>query len=273
MNAKQYIGNNLEHDYFLKVASANAIYLKLVPDGVLLRPKELQELVQKLHKATNPYTPLFHNLLLSYSNEITGKTRLYAVTQTAMDIIAKIQAQKFKAQELARIPNREPSRISIDPSQFFELSIREMNNKLALFAQYFHKPKGSEVVVFGGDLVYDTNTGKIINVLRPEVQEAEELFRKVILYVHFTKAETIILPPGKSNGKSRKQGKITNDTTRPITIIDSRWNTEVIRKEGFDVAGHFRLQPKGPKHDQYYELIFIEPFRKYGYVRQQKKLD
>lgn len=63
------------------------------------------------------------------------------------------------------------------------------------------------------------------------------------------------------NGLSRYK----NDTGLDITYLTSKWFTNIVRTEGFDVSGHFRLQPKKVNGKWTKELIWIMPFKKHGY--------
>lgn len=65
--------------------------------------------------------------------------------------------------------------------------------------------------------------------------------------------------------------KIVNDLGFDVTIIDSTWFTNIIHDKEFNVRGHFRLQPIGPGREQR-KLIWVNDFKKNGYVRQAKKL-
>jgi hypothetical protein len=58
-------------------------------------------------------------------------------------------------------------------------------------------------------------------------------------------------------------------TTQKIDYLDCSWYTTIIRNEGFNVRGHFRLQPCG-KGKQDKKLIYIHEFRKHGYIRRAR---
>lgn len=99
-----------------------------------------------------------------------------------------------------------------------------------------------------------------------DVKTIEEFVYKLLCFVFLIENEEETLKAGEKKG-TRKQGKIINTLPIPITIINSKWNVTSVRSEGFDVSGHFRLQPtnNGTK------MIFINPFRKYGYIRRAAK--
>jgi len=86
----------------------------------------------------------------------------------------------------------------------------------------------------------------------------------MILFMKYVDLETKFVNGGR---KDHHAGvKYVNDTKRKIEILDSHWFTTIVRSEGFEVTGHFRLQPyKDGK-----KLIWIEKFDKKGYTRTAK---
>lgn len=98
-----------------------------------------------------------------------------------------------------------------------------------------------------------------------EMRKYDELIFKILCFFYLSENTEVVVPPGQSHG-TRKSGKVLNDTPVPVTIVNSNWNVTSVRTEGFDVSGHFRLQPTktGVK------MIFINPFRKHGYIRHAK---
>ena len=124
--------------------------------------------------------------------------------------------------------------------------------------------KGIKYYVFG----IDPHSGRLLfpNDDKNEDFEKEMMnFVKLLLFTELSEIETVILNPGQSNG-TKKEGKHLNESSVPVTIVDSTWNKNIIRTEGFTVRGHLRLQPHGPCR-QYRKLIFIDEFEKQGYSR------
>ena len=93
-------------------------------------------------------------------------------------------------------------------------------------------------------------------------------FAKTITIDMFTKyadVETNILKP-KTKTKIFNC-KYINDTDFNITHLDSKWFTNLVQSNSFNVRGHFRLQPyKNTK-----KLIWIDEFKKHGYTSKAKK--
>lgn len=60
-------------------------------------------------------------------------------------------------------------------------------------------------------------------------------------------------------------------SSQNIDFLDCSWYTTIVRNQGFNVRGHFRLQPCGVgKKDK--KLIYIHEFQKHGYVRRARIL-
>jgi hypothetical protein len=76
--------------------------------------------------------------------------------------------------------------------------------------------------------------------------------------------ETKIVAKGKKIAHGRQE--YFNKTALPVEILDSTWFTTIVRREGFQVSGHFRLQPVGPERSER-KLIWIDRYEKGGYVR------
>lgn len=114
------------------------------------------------------------------------------------------------------------------------------------------------------------NTGELTGFFDDQARSMEETFYKLLCFFFLSENEEIIVNPGKSYGTKKQPDVLTNDATVPITIVNSCWNITSIRTEGFDVRGHFRLQPCGPGLTET-KMIFIQPFKKEGYVRKAAK--
>jgi hypothetical protein len=76
----------------------------------------------------------------------------------------------------------------------------------------------------------------------------------------------------KNSGNTFFNCKYVNNTNKNLKVLDSLWFTTLIQSEGFNVRGHFRLQPKKHEGKWTRELIWIDEFQKKGYVRLAGKL-
>lgn len=97
-----------------------------------------------------------------------------------------------------------------------------------------------------------------------ELLDMEDDAIRIMIYLYLSELEFEFLPAGRksiSNGK-----KVVNKSKLDVTLVDSKWNTQVIRGDGFDVNGHLRLQPYGEGRNKT-KLIWIDKFRKHGYTR------
>lgn len=113
------------------------------------------------------------------------------------------------------------------------------------------------------------NTGELCEHFDDDkVKNIEEFCYKLLCFVYLTENDEVILPPNAKIG-TRKSGLILNDIKSNITIINSRWNTDVVRLEKFGVRGHFAIRWVGEGRSSA-RLVFIEPFEKNGYTRKAK---
>lgn len=101
----------------------------------------------------------------------------------------------------------------------------------------------------------------------------KEMYRTVVtvgMFKSYAQVETKILPP------NQKRRDITclyrNNTDFTVTYLDCKWFTTLVKSEGFNVRGHFRLQPKKKDGKWTRELIWINEFRKHGYTARARIL-
>lgn len=97
-----------------------------------------------------------------------------------------------------------------------------------------------------------------------------EQFLQLLIFTELAPLQTVVLKPNQSTGRFGFF-KTRNESTQDIVIVDSTWNKTIVVVGKFAVRGHFRLQPCG-KDRLERELIFINEFKKNGYVRQAKVL-
>jgi len=90
------------------------------------------------------------------------------------------------------------------------------------------------------------------------------------MFKSYAQVETKILA-GKSKIKGRGY-KHLNETNLEICFLDSKWFTNLVKSDSFNVSGHFRLQPKKKEGSWTKELIWINEFLKTGYTSKARIL-
>lgn len=195
---------------------------------------------------------------------------IFFMTEPAIKLIDKIKLNGDNGILEVMNIKVKAAKIILDKNSFFCFEHNTNENILTVLYSHSIKNKQDEnlnYVVFG----YNTKTKTIQLGDNDDDRKYEELFRKIVLYLFYTDKETEFIGADKTNGKSKKNGKIKNSTKQDLVIVDSKWNVDVIRNEGFDVSGHFRLQPYGSNDNRNYRIIYIEPYIKNGYKRIGKK--
>jgi len=116
------------------------------------------------------------------------------------------------------------------------------------------------------EIACESNTDKVIDWILLQ-------FREVIVFSMFksyAQVETkILLPNSKTKGILCKY---VNQTKLKLTYLDSKWFTNLVKSDGFNVRGHFRLQPMKKNGEWTKELIWIAEFEKTGYTAPARKI-
>lgn len=107
------------------------------------------------------------------------------------------------------------------------------------------------------------------NFSKDRLEKIDTFIYALLCFVYLSDIEEITLRPGQTEG-TKKTGKTLNNTEFPVTIINSRWNVTVTVKGEFGVSGHFAIRWVG-KGREIKRVVWIEPFKKKGMVRQSKK--
>ncbi|KAA6438870.1 hypothetical protein FEM33_15255 [Dyadobacter flavalbus] len=89
------------------------------------------------------------------------------------------------------------------------------------------------------------------------------------LFQLYADSELKVVKPNQTL-KKLDLGYIKNESPFEITYLNSNWFTTLVRSEGFEVRGHFRLQPKKVDGEWTKELIWISDFVKSGYTSKSK---
>ncbi len=135
----------------------------------------------------------------------------------------------------------------------------------------FHKGSKNEGVSNWVMFYLNRITGELCDHFKhQDVTSIEEFIYKLLCFVFLSDNEEILVEPGRKYG-TKKQGKVINELTIPLTVINSRWNVTTIRTDSFGVRGHFALRRVGEGRVNT-RMVFIQPFEKKGYVRRAANL-
>lgn len=191
--------------------------------------------------------------------------KLYAVRKTVLDGLSRIKLKNEpNLMYLDQIPNCKRMYM-LSPDEFI---VMRKNGQDIHILRFLASPNEKGVYYQWNFTRIDIEENYISTSNDDFATESISLFLKLITFVELTEIDVIEIP-GYSKFGTRNTGKIMNETDLKITIIDSRWNTVVIRTEGFDVSGHFSLRAVGKGRTEK-KLIWINPYRKHGYIRNAK---
>lgn len=115
-------------------------------------------------------------------------------------------------------------------------------------------------------MCYDYKRSFKIDSPSKEKEEIENIVSRLIvvkLFKTYAEVETKELLP-HSNIKGDNCNYV-NDTQLPITYLDSKWFTNLVKSDSFTVSGYFCLQPYGQELKQH-KLIWINEYTKSGYT-------
>lgn len=194
----------------------------------------------------------------------------HVLSKTAIETAKKIQlhvdSDGFNAKFLSRIPNG--TRRVYLLGEYNACYIRMNNGMLSMLGTWLIKGDDGLLYFRFWNTILDTVTGNIscgINLEFPfDVPQMLE-YLQVMTFVELSELTVLNLKPGK-RVKEKKEKYINESGNDMMVIVDSVWNVRGIRTEGFDVTGHLRMQPCGINREDR-KLIFIEGYRKNGYVR------
>ena len=203
-----------------------------------------------------------------FTSILESKVKSYLIRKTAMEVIDKIKINgSFDSKVFLRIPVQK-AEIVLNENQLYRYWF-DGNLLRGILIQKVSTTFGPEIRYDSFSICPETG-GKSENIYSDtKVKDiAERLFR-ILIFLYFSEITQVILKP---NGKTGTQSteKYKNDLNQTFIIVDTTWNRISIRTDGFPVSGHFRLQPCG-KNNEDRILIFIEEYRKNGYVRGAKK--
>lgn len=195
----------------------------------------------------------------------------YLVAQTAIEMTKriKIDEDKFDVKFLSKVKDQKITFL-LGANKF----IRYVKKAGVIFAIQVDTREVEEKGLYMDYTTFKINTitGDINYANKPIEPLTEpdfKFFVQLLVFTELSKLEIKILNPKEKFG-TRKLGKYINESNQRVTVIDSVWNKMVVRTTGFNVSGHWRFQKCGKNFSEI-EYIFIEEFRKKGYVRMPKK--
>lgn len=100
-------------------------------------------------------------------------------------------------------------------------------------------------------------------------------FVQLLLFKFYAKIKEVTVKPNtkvKIDSTKILSPSIKNETNLNLIYVDSLWDKTIIVAGEFKVSGHWRMQPYGNRDNQYYQLIWIDEFKKHGYIRQAGKV-
>lgn len=110
---------------------------------------------------------------------------------------------------------------------------------------------------------------------KEKMQQVDNLLYSTIVsvenFIRYANVETKFIEANSK--KIDNYFKCVNESNSDIKIYDSKWFTNIVNQNQFNVRGHFRLQPKkDDKGNWTKELIWINEFTKNGYTSKAKIL-
>ena len=190
-------------------------------------------------------------------------------TKTAIEVCKKIKVDKFKP-SILKIKTPKKYTFLIDDKHFYrvflngsEILVLHIKKEDLANGQSYLSYDSFKILPNENRVVYPPNQNDYLN----DKHFVE--FIKLLIFTEYSELQEVVIKPNQSYG-TKKQGKYLNETSQNFVLVDSTWNSIIIRKDGFGVIGHFRLQPIG-KNREDRKLIYISEFFKNGYIRNAKR--
>lgn len=195
--------------------------------------------------------------------------KCYYITKTIIEKIDLLKIKNYNWNVFSEI-NLGKYVFIFDNNSLLSFSVRDVSIDFfylsALSSNDFYKPKYLRFFL-------DKSTFEMSNEFDDkDMSEAAKHIYKLFCFFFLSENTEIIINAGRSHGTRKQINNLSNDLNLPVTIVNSNWNITSIRTDGFNVSGHFRLQPCGLQFSET-KMIFIEPFKKHGYIRKAIKDD
>ncbi|MVN79269.1 hypothetical protein GO988_23295 [Hymenobacter sp. HMF4947] len=243
----------IENQY-LGLALKNPARAAVLKDAAVFAANAYAEAVGVSEVATK--RDVLNRMLLFLLNPYTPN---YLLTEPAQQVISRIKVgDLFDIEILRTLPENK--------TLFYNFLVGKDRvlycewNKNELYVIDLQRYADSPAIKRSVSLISLTASPKLFD---PTTVEAI----RCLMFLNLTAPELIQLAAGKKLG-TRAQGHY-NATSLPVVLVDSTWNKYLVRTEGFEVSGHFRLQRCGPGNAEL-KLTWIKPYQKHGYVRLPK---
>lgn len=250
-------------------------YIQPVQD-VTLKTKAMASFVELFSKEmliTTDSEEILESFGISRSqlNLLNNVNYLMAVPALELAKRIKIDEDKFDVRFLSKVKDKKITFL-LGKNNFIRF-MKHGDEIFAIMVSTEIKPEEGLYMKYCSFKI-NTRTGVISYMDNPNSPLSDEKFRlfiQLLIFTELSELEVKVLKPNEKSGKTRREGKVINDSRENVTVVDSTWNKIIVRTEGFAVRGHFRLQQCGEGFTDR-KLIFISEFQKEGYIRRPKSI-
>ena len=145
---------------------------------------------------------------------------------------------------------------------------------LTMWTTVFSNPESKGFICFRSD--FDKSNSETIsgNVSKFNIsddayqlgQNAMSGVATLFTFLHFVEMEEKLIKAKTKETQKTKKERDTNLSDFDVTMITSHYFTKIYVEGGFEVSGHWRLQPHGEGSKER-KMIYIQPYVKSGYTR------
>ena len=211
------------------------------------------------------WTPEMREVMFSEPKRVMldiDKVKVYLIRKTVQEMCAKINFKDEKKFDYLDKISEGNKILVLDENRFYKY----YRDGYRIVVCYFEKGKLSyNYTMFNFEL--DMKFESKPNVAR--AQEIEERFIQLVMFLEYAPHTTKLLAPNQKDG-TRNDGKVINDSTYGLIIVDSEWNKIIVRTDGFavgaDTGGFLALRAYGTGRYQR-RFVWIMPYEKQGYTR------
>jgi hypothetical protein len=195
---------------------------------------------------------------------LTTDVRHYHITEPVLDL-----SQKIKLKDNDNYKWLIPIKDQVSQYTFRDSFIifQKKGDRIVALASTKYKVSEKEDYIHW-DMFNMDLTNAILNIEKHSdyAKNSYKLLLQLLSFIELSDIEEITIKPKTQHGFGSKKDPNTlyNENKFPITVVNSRWAQKVYRPGEFMVITHPRWQPKGPRDNPYYELIWIPTYSKKG---------